>query len=86
MKIYMVTFSALFISTTLHAMQDQPIPGLQIQATDGKIYDICPSTGIPMRSVPVEEIKNSKAPNVRPLPGMLQALHEEITNSQKQIQ
>lgn len=59
-------------------MQDEPIPGLQIKGADGKVYDICQTTGITMRSVPAEEINNK---NQRTTPGMLQALHDELSNS-----
>lgn len=81
MKIYLMAFTMVFLLTTLLAMQDQPIPGLQVRGSDGHIYDICQTTGIIMRSVPAEEINNNTE---RTTPGMLQALHNEINNSQKQ--
>jgi hypothetical protein len=78
MKISSVTFFAVFLITALNGMQDQPVTGLQVRGSDGHIYDICQTTGITMRSVPAEEINNKTQ---RTTPGMLQALHDELSNS-----
>ncbi len=81
MKISHLIFCALSITISLKGMQDQPLPGLQFKGQDGKIYDICQTTGIAMRSVPCEEMGKLNQLTHKPVPGMVEALYEQINRS-----
>ena len=83
MKIMHLIFCIFSITISLKGMQDQPLHGLQFKGQDGKIYDICQTTGIAMRSVPVEEKGSSNQLTHNTEPGMIQALYDQINRSQQ---
>ena len=85
MKIGFLAHSFLLFTFCAHGMQDQPIPGLQIMGSDGKIYDICQTTGIAMRCIPAEEIRSSTHVTREQVPGMLQAVYEQINTAKNSL-